>query len=169
MTTELKVLVGIPASGKSTWAEREALLLEEEHKTCAIISRDKIRKNLLSGKDRYFDKEKAVFKEFVRQINEALELGFHTVIADATHVSEASRNKLLTKLVFDKGTKLTYEVFDVPVEVALQRNAFRTGFEKVPDSAIKRMKRSFSYPEIDNDMGFKEVEMVIHGREKEKK
>lgn len=166
MTTELKVMVGVPGSGKSTWIEQEVAQLEDDHRTTCVVSRDFVRKSLLSDHDGYFDKEVEVFNEFVRQINEAMELGIDVVFADATHISPASRAKLLSRLAADPRTKLTFEVIDVPLDVAIKRNAQRSGFARVPDSAIKNMKRGFSIPAEKEfpktKWGFSDIKVNVH-------
>ena len=108
MTTELKVMVGVPGSGKSTWVKQEVARIEEEYRTTCVVSRDFVRQSILTDRDSYFDKEVEVFDEFVRQINEAMELGIDVVFADATHISPASRAKLLGRLIVDPHTKLTF-------------------------------------------------------------
>lgn len=166
MTTELKVMVGIPGSGKSTWVKQEVARIEEEHRTTCVVSRDFVRQSILTDRDSYFDKEVEVFDEFVRQINEAMELGIDVVFADATHISPASRAKLLGRLIADPHTKLTFEVIDVPVETALERNAQRTGVARIPDSAIKKMKKGFSIPTEKEfpktNWGFSNIEVRVH-------
>lgn len=112
MTTELKVMVGVPGSGKSTWIEQEVAQLEDDHRTTCVVSRDFVRKSLLNDRDGYFDKETEVFNEFVRQINEAMELGIDVVFADATHISPASRAKLLGRLAADPHTHQTTNFYN---------------------------------------------------------
>ena len=166
MTAELKVMVGVPGSGKSTFAKQEAARIEEKHHTTCVISRDFVRQSILTEHDDYFDKEAEVFNEFIRQINEAMELGIDVVFADATHISPASRAKLLGRLIVNPHTKLTFEVIDVPIKVALERNAQRTGFARVPDSAIKKMKKGFSIPTEKEfpktKWGFSDIEVHVH-------
>lgn len=125
-----------------------------------------MRKSLLNDHDGYFDKEVEVFNEFVRQINEAMELGIDVVFADATHISPASRAKLLGRLAADPHIKLTFEVIDTPLDVAIKRNAQRSGFARVPDSAIKNMKKGFSIPATKefpkNKWGFSDIKVNVH-------
>lgn len=167
MTQEVKLMVGIPASGKSTWIKREVEALENEHKTTAVISRDYVREHMLQPGEDYFARETEVFNEFVRQINEAIALGIDVVFIDATHVNHASRNKVLSRLVVDPNTSLTLEVMLTSAATCLNRNSKRTGFAKIPNSAIQKMAKSFKVPEISefpkNRWGFKNIKINIHG------
>lgn len=142
----LVVLVGIPASGKSTLAKQ---LLNEKS---VAISRDKIRFSMIKDGEDYFSKEKEVYNLFVKEINENLALG-KTVIADATHVSKSSRRKLLNRINKDV-TKIAL-VVSTNVETCKERNSKRAGLEKVPNSAIDRMVSNFEYPE--EEEGFKYI------------
>ena len=150
MTRQLTVMIGIPASGKSSWLNRITQEREEDGWTTAVISRDAVRFSMLKDGQDYFANEKAVFNEFVRQINEAMELGIDFVYVDATHINEASRKKLLTKLKPDPVTSLSFVEIQCPVEVALARNAKREGLARVPDSAIINMEKSRTDPFYDN-------------------
>lgn len=173
MTFELKVMVGIPGSGKSTWANQEAKYLEADGATVAIISRDCVRKSFVGDANpntgAYFNREREVFNEFIRQINEAMEIGINYVLVDATHISPASRAKLLGMLRPDPSTQLTFEVIDCGLDTCLARNAMRTGFARVPDSAIQRMKRDFRNPTLDEfstyQYGFSKVVINHHNSE----
>ena len=151
MTKELTITVGIPASGKSTYLASLAKEREEDGWTTVIISRDAIRFSMIQPGEDYFKRENAVFAEFVRQINEAMELGIDWVYVDATHINEASRRKLLKKLRPDPHTSLAFLEFNCPVEVALERNTKkREGLAKVPDEAIINMEHNKTSPENDS-------------------
>lgn len=166
MTREVKLLVGIPGSGKSYWAKKEAQALEADGFHTAIISRDAIRFSMLKPGEDYFAHENEVFDEFIRQINEALEIGIDYVFVDATHISPPSRNKTLSRLRPDPRTNLCFEEFHTPVSICIRRNAGREGLAKVPNSAIKNMSAGFrtvSNKEISNYRNqFKKVLVAWH-------
>lgn len=67
---KLIVMVGIPGSGKSTFAQN--YIKDANNISTVWISRDEVRYSLISGTDEYFAKEKDVFKIFVKKINSAL-------------------------------------------------------------------------------------------------
>ena len=168
MTKEVKIMVGIPGSGKSTFAKQEAQFLEMDGFHVAIISRDEIRKSFVGDRE-YFSRETEVFDEFIRQINECLELGIDYVFVDATHISQQSRAKLLGRLRPDGNTTLTFEVCECGIETCIERNALRTGFAKVPESAIRKMARGYRPPTPAEfelyKYGFKDVKINHHEME----
>lgn len=156
-------MVGIPGSGKSTWIKGKTRDLEEDGFRSAIVSRDYIRKSLI-GKDEYFSHEKEVFNEFVREANECMKLGFDAVFIDATHINPSSRAKILKRLRPDPSTVLKIMVFNTPIEVCIERNEKRSGFEYVPIGAIERMAKDFRAPteeEFPSDLyGFKNINVT---------
>ena len=168
MTLEVKVMVGVPGSGKSTWANKEAQYLEADGFHTAIISRDEVRKSFI-GDGEYFSREDEVFEEFIRQINECLEVGIDYVFVDATHISQGSRAKLLSRLRPNGRTRLTFEVCDCGKATCLARNAMREGFARVPDSAIEKMYRGYRPPTPAEfelyKYGFKDVKINHHSME----
>lgn len=141
----LKILVGIPGSGKSTYAKKE---LQKKDKVIAYISRDIIRFGFLDsrGESNYFRYEDEVFQNFIYQINKNLTLGVDEIIVDATHINTGSRMKLLKNLHLNKNINIIFEVFNTPLEVCLERNNLRKGRERIPDSALKNMQKRFSPP-----------------------
>ena len=84
----LFIMMGAPGAGKSTFIKS---LRTESYIT---ISRDEVRFSMVKEDEPYFSKEKAVYKEYIRLINEYLSQN-RDVIADATHLNAASRNKLI--------------------------------------------------------------------------
>ena len=148
------LLVGVPGSGKSTYAQETIKKLEAENHTVAYISRDKIRFNMLESNDLYFDKEKFVFNEFIRQINQAIEDGFEYVIIDATHVSPVSRAKVLKRVRAPSYVALNIMVMNCSLETCIERNNKREGIYKVPVSAIENMYKNFVYPTTEEFMQY---------------
>ena len=148
MKSNLIVMVGPPGCGKTTFIKNQSL--KGNH-----ISRDKIRFSLLEDGETYFGKEDLVFKEYVKQIQESLDAGCRTY-ADATHLNEKSRNKLLDNLNL-KNVDIYMVVFDTPLKECLERNSHREGKERVPESALKRMYLSKTNPKGDQKYRYKEV------------
>ena len=111
--------------------------------------------SLLEDGETYFGKEDLVFKEYVKQIQESLNAG-HRTYADATHLNEKSRNKLLDNLNLEN-VDIYMVVFDTSLKDCLERNSHREGKERVPESALKRMYLSKTNPKGDQKYRYKEV------------
>ena len=137
----LYVMMGAPGSGKSF----AACQLSKEL-NCDIVSRDDVRFGLIKEGDEYFSQEDRVFNSFCWQIRSSL-LGSGKCIADATHLTLASRKKLLDKIDMDD-LKVTICYIKTPLSVCLERNSHRVGLSRVPDSAIRRMYYSIEEPTI---------------------
>ena len=138
------MMVGVPGSGK-TWCAKNKMTHKPDWR---YVSRDEIRFNLVSANEEYFSKEKEVFKQFVNAINRAFEEeNVFNVIADATHLNEASRNKLRRALPSD------YNIIPVVVtcdySTIVTRNASREGRACVPEYILHRMYNQFEDPESD--------------------
>lgn len=133
---KLIMMMGVPGSGKSTFAHRWQDI------NTVVVSRDAIRFGLLQEGDEYFAKEGQVFQEFVRQIANGLDKEYE-VIADATHINAASRAKLI-KAVKNRvpSDELQIEVIwvNVGLNKALEQNELRKGSKfYIPRQVIRRM------------------------------
>ena len=135
----LFLMVGFPASGKSTFLKKNC------KENDIIVSRDAIRFSMVAEGEEYFSREKEVFKEQCKQINDNLAAGYN-VFADATHLNAASRRKVLDKV---KGyDRVCAIVMNTSLTEALRRNDNRTGREFVPQSVIRRMAAQFEFPDV---------------------
>lgn len=133
---------GLPGSGKTTWIKNQL-----RKKGGFWCSRDIVRFSILKEGDSYFEHEDEVFNAWIAQICEALANPLvEDIYIDATHLNDRSREKTLSRLPKDNIEKITNVVFDVPIEVCLERNSKRTGRELVPESAIRNMAKSFQMP-----------------------
>lgn len=142
---EFIMLVGIPASGKST--------LVEQYRSAgyAVISSDAIREEQTEGlsMNGLTDQERGeinrqVFDTVRREVQAHLKKG-HSVVMDATNLSRKNRMgflKQLPKLALNRKCILLI----TPVEVCLERNRRRTVNARVPESAMYRMLCNFECP-----------------------
>lgn len=142
----LNVMSGVPGSGKSTYIAR--------HKgpADAVISRDVVRKTVASkynSDDPYFLHEAQVYREFVRQIDEA-GLSYDTVWADATHLNYKSLNKLFCNINTREFDKIRVICIEASLKTCLKQNAQRFGKARVPDADIIRMWQAYSRPNLND-------------------
>lgn len=146
------ILSGAPGSGKSTWAA------ENHEPASAIISRDKIRFSLLGQEDEYFNCEHEVWRRYVQQAQEALcDDSIKNVYLDATHLNEASRNKILNALGSDVDFDIIVIYFDICFAVCWERNAQRDGRAFVSKSVVRRMINQFVTPTFNEKYKYKEI------------
>ena len=143
-------MCGIPGSGKSTWVIKHMAPV-----TDITISRDNIRFMLLQDDEEYFAHESKVKNIFFSAIrsNNFISKDFDSVFDDSTHLTPKSRRQTMNHIAPDTHKIAVY--FDVPIEVALERNARREGRARVPEDAIKNMYNSFCAPKISE--GFDEI------------
>lgn len=130
----LYVLCGPPGSGKSFYTRCHS-------NNAVVVSRDEIRFSLLKEGEPYFKAEKKVYKEFINKIQKNLNNGFD-VYADATHLTQRSRAKLIMNLKLD-GVKVCAINFLVPFDVCVERNNSRIGRAQVPYSTLVDMYDCF--------------------------
>lgn len=134
----LNMMMGIPASGKSTFTKKMSNPMD------IVVSRDKIRFNILKDGDKYFSKENEVFDTFVNEINNGLRQG-RNVWADATHLTRGSRKKLLQKMRNPADINIIF--MDTPLDLAIERNETRNGTKTyVPREDIQDMHRKMEMP-----------------------
>ena len=143
------LLVGAPASGKSSWANAQVTMRESLGEESVHISRDNIRFNLLNEDEPYFSKERIVFSYFITDINHAIERNFENIYIDATHINAKSRSKVLNRLNLNDNTIIIPVVFTTTKDECLIRNLTRRGRACVPDSVIKDFFNSYTDPKDD--------------------
>lgn len=136
------MLVGMPASGKSTWAQSYC----NEHKDTVWISSDNIREMLYGNAAIQGDNHK-VFDTMHRMVIESLSLG-HNVVYDATNVSVKDRKGIINLIKnnshLTNNVTVEAKVFIVSIDELKRRNASRE--RSVPEYVYDRMMARFVPP-----------------------
>lgn len=140
----LKMLIGLPGSGKSTFA---AKIIETEPGWIHLSS-DRIAHERF-GVNEPID-HRTVFEELYQQTAASLTAG-RDVIYDATNLASSRRKSLLNRL-----RKMEAEteaiLFFTPVEVLKQRNRMRHDREQVPEAILERYIRALQFPRKDEKL-----------------
>ena len=137
------MLVGLPGSGKSTWAKKKA----DKNKNIVICSSDQIREARGLAED-----DKTIFHELQRNAKMYLNNGLD-VIYDATNLSRKRRMSFLGQIPDHKKIAV---LFMTPVDVCKSRQQIRD--RKVPEEVIDRMFASIQLPA--KHEGFHEIFLV---------
>lgn len=155
MRINLRMVVGIPGCGKSTFIEKRI-----ENYNTVHISRDKVRFSLLTENDDYFAKENETWKQFIANIQKAIDDGIENIYIDATHISERARNKVFDALKLNSNVDIHLIYFDVPINVCLDRNFKRIGLARVPDSAVYNMYHSLTKPTFQEKYRYASISII---------
>lgn len=148
------MLVGIPASGKSSWAIK--LLDVSERKAC-YISSDEIRETVF-GNVADMSHNEEVFQIMKHTMVKALENN-NDVILDATFITAKERAPLIDAATQYGAEMIAYYIrTDIPS--ALRRNARRD--RKVPEEIIRRRLEELEEPR--QEEGFSRVVVVDNTR-----
>lgn len=137
----LFILIGVPGSGKSTYAEE---LYEKSEHGIALVSSDQIRKSLY-GNENCQDNPKKVFAIAHQAIIDQLIRGYD-VIFDATNIYAKDRMGLIRRVCFEvkKEVRFVAIYFDTSIETCITRQELRE--RKVPTKVIEKMGRQMKKP-----------------------
>lgn len=135
----LIVLGGLPASGKSTYAE---MLVESGN--FQRVCPDLIRKELYGDENIQGDGTR-VFKIAHHDIREYGCLS-ENVVFDATNIN-ADRRKELVKSMRGYFDIIIFKWFSTPASICYERNFYRD--RQVPSNVIKRMSDNFEKPTME--------------------
>ena len=142
----ITILVGISASGKSTWA-RDVLAMNRG--VYVRVSRDDIRKQLFGYMDenigeyyedakKYNEHEKTVTKLEYAMIDSALKEG-KNVLVDNTNLQKTYINGYLKAFPYND---VSFKVFDdVDIDECIKRDAMRTGGASVGETVLRKQAK----------------------------
>ena len=132
------ILIGLPASGKSTKAKEIASDFRS-----FVLSSDKIREELY-GNEATQGNPAEVFSLLYKQMDDILTNGFSVVI-DATNICKRERSEAI-KIAKKHGAKVEALVMDTPFAECVRRNDARE--RKVPDFVFDRMIAKYEEPTL---------------------
>lgn len=119
---------------------------------------------MIEGHKPYFSKEKAVYKEYIKQIQIALTSPWvEEVYADATQIDKKSRLRLIRSLgkLIEELDIYVVDFSHISYLTSSGRNEHRMGLEKVPNEVIFNMYKKYTDPRSDGI----EYEKIIWVRE----
>jgi len=174
------VLIGLPGSGKSTYAKDFLKNLSEDEKGMwKIISRDDIL--MMYGKHKFGEElnysqiwqrlneedQAIITKSYYMSLHNAVDAGINLII-DKTNLNAKTRRKEMKKIKtprFPKNAKMGYYhfeavVFDVEHEELIKRlkkRELETG-KLIPADVIFEMKERFEFPSEDEE--FKTISII---------
>lgn len=130
----VKLLIGMPASGKTTWADK---FLDKNSSEWMRVSRDHFR-FMLSNRGQLDFREENMISDLLRiSARRALMLGYN-VIVDNTHLSLGHIEEIINDL--KDLADIEYQYFEVPYEVCLERDSKRDRHKKVGEQVMKQYK-----------------------------
>lgn len=142
----VKVLVGYPACGKSTYSK----MLKGSY---IVLSSDGIRKELY-GDEAIQGNPSDIFPLLYARMEDALRHG-ENVVVDSTNITKWERNNALN-IAKKYSDNVIAVVFSTPVEVCKERNRKRV--RTVPEFVYDKMAARYEQPTTAE--GFTEVEVV---------
>ena len=144
----LILLVGIPGSGKTTYAEKYI----KDHPGTVHLSSDKIREELWGNEATQGDNNE-VFSLMQSRAIEALNNG-QSVIYDATNITRKDRSYIIS--LCPKFAKIECHIIWAPIETCIKRDAARK--RTVGKAVIDKMLKRFQAPFVDE--GIDEIKVI---------
>jgi predicted kinase len=147
MAGSITVLCGLSCSGKSTWVRKNGW-------SYVVLCPDEFRR-ILHGHDFYGAAEEFVWGSVKTAARVLAGPQKRDILIDATAITVGQRGQWV-RIAKEIGVPIICFVFDVPLEVCLERNQARK--RKVPDDVLNRQADLFEFPT--EDEGFASVRKV---------
>lgn len=152
MRPTLILLVGVPGSGKTTYAQKYI----QEHTDIIHLSSDNIRKELWGDESIQGDNNE-VFSLMQTRAIDALNNG-QSVVYDATNITRKDRSYIIT--LCPKFVKIESHIIWAPIETCIERDAERE--RTVGKAVIDKMLKRFQAPYYDE--GIDEIKIILPDR-----
>lgn len=145
------ILVGVPASGKSTWAETQQNLVDCDYISSDIFIEEYAREKGVSYSEAFDEAIKPAISKMLDELEKSV-LACRDIIWDQTSTTIASRAKKLNLLrIYCK----VAVVFKTPDEEEHRRRLSLREGKTIPEEVLKEMIENFEQPTIEE--GFDEI------------
>jgi len=148
MVSEIEVLVGLPGSGKSTYADKQCGAL--------VYGADRLR-----GEDEPFDSttQRGYWAQVQDDVATALEhLNGIRLIIDGTHLEPKWRQWYISEGIRHAGVPVTATFFDTPLHMCIEQQQGRSEYWLVPQDQMVWMNSILVPPTLTE--GFQRVRYV---------
>lgn len=157
MTKRIIMLVGVPASGKSTWIEKE---FQGE---CSIISTDNIIQDLADDDGKTYND---VFQKYIKvaeammwkEFDSVVSNGCYPIVIDRTNMTVKSRGKFFERLKNfhrNHGYEIEAVIFNTPDETEWNRRLNSRVDKTIPQNVLHSMVASYQEPTVSE--GFSKI------------
>ena len=146
----LYMLIGLPGSGKTTWAHNNANIFKAD-----IVSSDEFRQKLFGDEaDQSHNSE--VFTAMNNATIKILNSG-KNVIYDATNLNRKNRIRTINYIKNNckRNVTVVAYIFDTPIDMCKSNNLKRT--RQVPDIVYDNMLKHFEMPTITEGFAFIDI------------
>ena len=142
MKSSIFFLIGVPASGKSTYCRKH-------FKKTTVLSSDDIRENLY-GQNYNNSIEKNV-SEILIQKALSLVKQHKSIALDTTYFNTKEQRSVIINKIIELNffVEIIAIYFNTPVELCLKRNQLRKKNRILKDETIHRLHKKIEYPEDD--------------------
>jgi predicted kinase len=139
------LLVGLPGSGKSTWAARQGFAALSSDAIRILLSDDITNQNIHSR----------VFATIRYLLRQRIAIGTPVTCIDATHLTRAERKPYIDIARWQR-CEIEAVMFNVPLTVCLERNRMRD--RNVPEDVLAAMALKLEPPTAEE--GFSQVTVI---------
>lgn len=149
MTKDIYILVGPPASGKSTWIQKE---FQGE---CHVVSTDDIIQEIADKDGKTYNEtfakyikaaEEIMWQEFDRMVTG----GYTPIIVDRTNMNRKARARFINRLRTHRNDyKIHAVVFPKPEDEEYEYRLHNRPGKTIPEAVINGMLAAFQMPTAD--------------------